>query len=317
VGIKRRVLVTGANGYIGAQIVKGLIGLGYEIIAHLRNENEGFLKEFENLQMIYGDIIEDSTINQLSELDLDSIIHTISLDHNQSNEAGLKKLNDINVHATWRLLEANSQKKVKFIYLSTIHVLGRIEDDRIDEASLGFPANRYGLTHLLCEDLVDYYAKNYPIDAVSVRLSNGFGSPVFEENNCWWIVVNDFCRSAIEKGEIKMSSDGSPVRNFIHLNDIVQGIAILLNDEKRGDWNYHLTSHNTYTIMETAQIVQRVCAEVFNLNVNISLPDTVKIGKARPVEKSYPYTRLEQLGYEPTITLEKGVEELIEYLIKQ
>ena len=88
--------------------------------------------------------------------------------------------------------------------------------------------NIYGLTHFLSEDICSYYNVNTETDCINVRLSNSYGSPVFMENNCWWLVINDLCKTAFSKDEIKLLSDGSPQRDFIQSSDICRAIEILI-----------------------------------------------------------------------------------------
>ena len=66
------------------------------------------------------------------------------------------------------------------------------------------PINAYGLTHLLSENICNYYNAKRETDCINVRLSNSYGSPVFNENMCWWLVVNDLCKSAFLKNKIDL-----------------------------------------------------------------------------------------------------------------
>ena len=89
----------------------------------------------------------------------------------------------------------------------------------------------------MSEEIVNYYHLKTKTKCINVRLSNGYGSPVFKENNCWWLVINDLCKTAFTKNQIKLLSDGSPQRDFIHLSDICRAMEMLIETEDSIDEN--------------------------------------------------------------------------------
>ena len=66
-------------------------------------------------------------------------------------------------------------------------------DNLLEEINFAFSS------HLLSENICNYYNDKTETDCINVRLSNSYGSPIFKENNCWWLVINDLCKTAIEK----------------------------------------------------------------------------------------------------------------------
>ena len=70
----------------------------------------------------------------------------------------------------------------------------------------------------MCEDILNIYSSFGNINSISIRLSNGY-DPELKTCDCWWLVINDFCLN-VKKKKIQINSDGSPLRDFIHISDI-------------------------------------------------------------------------------------------------
>lgn len=317
-----RILITGATGYLGAIITKHLFNQGHETIAWCRSLNDDkkeVLSSFST-RIIIGDILDEKAISSAKKSCPDIIIHLVSLNHKDS-ELDIKKSLETNVYGTWRLLEEfKSNNLSRFVYFSTIQVLGNLESGTIDESFPANPQNVYGLTHNMSETILNSYKLKTSFIPVTIRLTNGYGSPVFSDNNCWTLVVNDLCRMAFIQKKIVLQSDGSPQRDFIHVSDIVKATSILISTSFSTNDNQivNLASSKTFTILELATIIK----SIFQKRFGIEIPIITKYGnvennyKDMPAIKKYRISNnfLNQIGYSPTVTIEQGIEELINYL---
>jgi UDP-glucose 4-epimerase len=271
-------------------------------------------------EVIIGDIRDETTLTDLSEKQFDVVIHLISLDHHKS-EANPNLVSSINVIPTWDLLDRFTKHGLnKFIYFSTIQVYGKIPNKTIYDDYDPSPINAYGLTHLLSEKICNYYNARTETDCINVRLSNSYGSPVFTENNCWWLVINDFCKTAFEQGKIKLLSDGSPQRDFIHISDICGALELLINVDKKDlrKNTYHISSGETLTILDIAFIVKRVFQKRSNLDIQVKSSDNSILKNPDRHLHSQKYTvsnsMLNSLGFTPVTSLETGINEIFDYL---
>ena len=315
----KKILITGACGYLGARLSKYLEENGFSITAFDSFNPSGY-KQWTSLmeEVIVGDIRDETTISSLAEKQFDVVIHLISLDHHKS-ENNPNFISSINVLPTWNLLDIFTKNGLKkFIYFSTQQVLGKIPPVRIDESYNHNPKNNYGLTHLLSEKIVDFFHNKNKTKCVNVRLSNVYGSPVFKENNCWWLVINDLCKTAFTKHKIKLLSDGSPQRDFIHISDICRAIEILIEVERNfGENIFHIASGKTLTILELAHIVQFVFNKKYGMEIPIYLPDNSVSNnpdKFKNVERFFiDITRIKELGFQPKTDLETGIHEIFKY----
>ena len=198
-----KVLITGANGYLGSRLSKYLSQNGFEVIAVCHSKNS-YISEWDTIfnRVVIADLTDDKAINKVASIETDAVIHLVSLNHYDS-EKEIKNTIDVNVLTTWMLLDAFSKRFLKkFIYFSTIHVYDNNYDGIITEESIPDPSNLYGLTHLLSENICNYYNNLGAIDCINIRLANSYGEPVLPNANCWDIFLNDICKTAYYKKKI-------------------------------------------------------------------------------------------------------------------
>jgi len=317
----KKVLITGACGYLGARLSKFLAEKGHKITA-FDSYDSSTHNEWESLmdEVIVGDIRDETVISNLADKNFDVAIQLISLDHYKS-ENNPNFVSTINVMPTWNLLDSLTRNGLeKFIYFSTIHVYGNLPNGNITEEHQPNPVNAYGLTHFLSENICNYFNNKTDTECINVRLSNSYGSPVFKENNCWWLVINDLCRSAIEKNIIRLKSDGSPQRDFIHISDVCKGIEILLNTDKKNLQNntYHISSGQTLTILELAHSVKEIYKLRYNKNIPVLLPNKMVSESPDKYLETERYiinnSKLTSLGFSPETSLENGINEIFDYI---
>lgn len=316
-----KVIVTGGNGYLGARISSFFARKGFDVIPVCFPAIPED-KEWRNLmfELYEGDIRSDHTISFIRNSKPDIIIHLVSLDHFES-EKDIKLATEINVLPTWRLLDACHKDGLKkFIYFSTIQVYGRIESQIIKESNKTAVSNSYGLTHYLSENICDYFNLKSNVDVIIARLSNSYGSPVFRENNCWWLVVNDLSRSAFYNKQINLLSDGSPQRDFIHGDDVCEAVRLLVDKSfKNPDNVFHISSGLTFSILELAIKIRDVFYYRYNELLPISANGTL-INEPVSVSATLKYQisneKLKSLGFNAGYDLATGINELFDYFEK-
>ncbi|MCX6723124.1 MAG: NAD(P)-dependent oxidoreductase, partial [Candidatus Staskawiczbacteria bacterium] len=313
-----KILITGACGYLGANIANVLAENGYKVTAFdvaMPKSNPQWEKKMDNI--IIGDIRDTKIFNKLAKNDFSAIIHLISLDH-RASQGDPDEVTRINVLPVWNLLNIFKDEKLKtFIYFSTQQVVGKLPKTLINENAEVCPLNHYGLTHLLGEQIVSYYDRISDINCINIRLSNGFGPPIFKENNCWWLVVNDLCKIAFEKGKIVLLSDGTPQRDFIYVKDIGLAVKTILEKNDISVKTVNVGSGSTYTILELAHLVRKVYNLIFGKDIEIILGDgTVsKELSSSQIEKfSWDTNKLKKLDFLPETSIESGIGEIFKYL---
>ncbi len=247
---KLKVCIVGSSGYIGSHLAFNLVK-DFHIIAHSRKKIKD-KKFYTNISsIIIGNIKSENTLKKILKIKPDVIVYTISFNHFKS-EDNLSDSIKNNYEPFQNLVEkiVSNKLKIKLIYFSTMQVYGRsFKKNLITEKYPKNIQNIYSLTHSMCEDLLQAYQKNLNYNIL--RLSNSFGIPQISGLNCWWPVLNDLCKSAKKNKKIIINSDGSPLRDFISLNDITKFIIILIKKNLQQKI-INLCSSETISIKELA-----------------------------------------------------------------
>mgnify|MGYP001437145580 CR=1 FL=1 len=313
------VLIIGASGYIGSRLCFLLAKKGKKITA-LCYPSAPKDKEWCSLmeKIIIGDITSSEIIEKITNQSYDSVIHLVSLNHDDSKKSP-SYVNSINVIPVWELLDNfnNKQTIKKFIYFSTVQVYGKINSTTINEDSKTSPLNQYALTHLMAENINNFYHQSSNIDCINIRLSNSFGSPMFSDIDCWWLVINELCKEAFLNQKIILKSDGSPLRDFIHYLDLVGALECIIDNRinKTEDNIYNISSEKTLSILDIAKKVKNVYERRFNKKINIEFKNkNNKIAINSLVKYKISNKRIQKLGFSLKVNIYDGINELFDYL---
>jgi UDP-glucose 4-epimerase len=153
--------------------------------------------------------------------------------------------------------------------LSTIHVYGKNLKNIVTEETKPIPVHPFAEAHLAAEKILATQADNVSVKII--RCSNSFGIPYFENEKCWKLVVNNFCKSAFQNGGLIINSSGQDYRDFIAVEDVVRGIHYLmqLNNDKGIDDIYNLGSSKTTRIIDIAKKIQKTLKDGFDYDCPI------------------------------------------------
>ncbi len=217
--------------------------------------------------------------------------------------------------STWKCLEAFSKSKTqKFVYFSTQQVYGPFAAGfDFNETVKCRPHNIYGLTHLMSEDLCEYYFNNSELKSVAVRLSNSVGSPVISSTHISSLVALDLCRMCVDDGMIKLKSDGTPQRDFIAMTDVCAAVETLLTSTDIQYPIYNLGSGQTITLGELAIEVAKTYEKISGKKIKVLRNDGAEIKSSDlKSEKRFKFstTRLSQVGFTAQTPLSMAIAEI-------
>ena len=214
------------------------------------------------------DYNSDEQLNKAMK-EIDTLIHLAGPNiHSSSYDP--ENIIRYHIKLTERLLRvAKSNNLKKFIYLSTIHVYGKNLKDIVTEDTKPIPVHPFAEAHLAAEKILASQADNVSVKII--RCSNSFGIPYFENEKCWKLVVNNFCKSAFQNGGLIINSSGQDYRDFISVGDVAQAIHYLmeLNNDKGIDDIYNLGSSKTTRIIDIAKKIQKVLKDKFDYDCPI------------------------------------------------
>ena len=187
-------MITGYKGFIGEHLFRRLSSNGHELFGIDRHD--GF---FHNL------VFDDNIANAFKRSNPDIIIHLAS---NISNDP-FSCLEDIKIII--RLLDKSLAYKVKkFVFISSAAIYG----DSFPDLK---PINAYGISKLQCEQWCNHFSK-LGLSIAILRLSNVYGPKGSG-------VINQFINNLKNGEPLIMNSHGKHIRDFIHIDDIIDAIA--------------------------------------------------------------------------------------------
>jgi nucleoside-diphosphate-sugar epimerase len=253
-----RVFVTGVNGYIGAVLAPYLLGRGMGVVGlDTGFYRDGWLySDDRNLPLSPLTLNKDLRSVRAQDLEgCEAVVHLAELSNDplgQNNPAVTRKINHEGSVALARL--AREVGISRFVYTSSCSVYGAGSGEFLDEAAPVNPQTTYAECKVRVEqDLGAMAGPNFA--PVFLRNATAFGpSPRMRFD----IVINDLCALAWTSRRIAMTSDGSPWRPVVHVQDICEAIyrSLLAPEEAiRGRvFNVGQDLQN-YRVRELAQIV--------------------------------------------------------------
>lgn len=310
-------LITGGAGFLGFSIARSLLDYGEEVIlfdnqvdrvkAELIHSNSG------NIEVIKGDITDYQQVENIFKLqNFTRVIHTaaiVSAKHSLEdplNNAQVNVIGTINLLENLRKFRDRNFDKI--IEISSNEVYGELSCEPYCENHEFKPITLYGITKLTSELYADFYAKYFSLPIYSVRTSWVYG-PGLPRKRPPLIYLE-----AALQGESNYPVHGSDHRiDNTYIDDLVDGIILLLNKKEPRYRVYNISSGKENTIGEMVRIIEKITGKkVFNIYPglleyaqNFPLPQCGAMDNRRAYE---------DLNYKPKYDLESGLTKYIEYL---
>lgn len=242
-----RVLVTGASGYIGSHTCAALKEAGHEVIAL---DNKVSTNDVPYNQLL----IRDVTVQYIDRIFYDTVVHLASLISVEESTLKPSLYVKNNIQGTYKTLL--NYKFNNFIFAST--------------AAAFNPISPYAQTKLVCESLVKEMAPNYTIFRFfNVAGSDGVRGQIGPSTHLIRIAAETAAGkrgSMVVYGDEWATRDGTCVRDYIHVQDLVDGIVKAVNDPQNTDYECVGTG-NGYTVSEVIETMKRVTGVDFNVLV--------------------------------------------------
>ena len=247
---KKKILITGAAGYIGSHIINFLSQLDYEIHSLDRN------KVKFNLKKKY--IIDLENNNKIkSKIHYDCIVHLASYTLPRESFSDVNKYIYGNLKMTHNLIKQFPNFS-KFIFFSTANLYS--PSRKVTENSKITVQSPYAESKLINEKFLYHLSKSNDYNIAIFRLFNAAGSDIFnnfeyhlkEKNN---LLIPSLYKSYCKNSEFKINGtkhktkDGTCIRDFIHVYDIANAVNFFIKNKKSKSYNiYNLGSSKGHSV---------------------------------------------------------------------
>jgi nucleoside-diphosphate-sugar epimerase len=285
-----RVVVTGAAGNIGAPLVRALRERGDTVLGV--DTKPGWREDY-----ITADIRNPADMLGILDFYPDVIYHLASMVSRVTCEAAPSMAIDTNLVGTQNVIEIAKRVRARLVYFSTSEVYGNTTQ-LMRETMPCEPNNRYGLSKLLGERLVEYEAAENGLDAITLRPFMMYDE--HEDMGAHRSAMIRFAENLCRRQPIEVHK--GTARGWIHVSDAVR--AIIAAGDHVGDYTIVNIGHpDIRPMLELANMINRHFTVDPNLIRIVDQPGRMTMVKNPHLARQY-----DLLGVAPSVTLEDGVE---------
>ena len=257
-----KLLVTGGNGFIGSHFILEMINQGHYILNIDKSGNNTTIKQrlnknvIKNYYFCKSNIIDiDKHQKLIDEFNPEAVVHFAAETHVDISIVDPELFIKSNIFGTFSLLEffrkRNTQKKFKFIHISTDEVYGSIDEDVIFTEETNYnPSSPYSASKAAADHICKSWYKTYGLPTINTHCTNNFGP---------YQTTDKFIPKVIEciylNKHIPVYGNGKHERDWLYVSDHVDGIKNVLIKGNPGE-TYNIGSQN---VIDNLSLVKNIC----------------------------------------------------------
>lgn len=308
----KRVLVTGATGFIGSWLTESLIEEGADVSVLINRADPlgtgGIAHVMNKVKSFYGDITKADSVGRALK-DQETVFHLAALTQVIHSFTLARDFFDVNAMGTLNMLEGlRKSKSLDFlVFSSTDKVYGEPRYVPMDEQHTLSAKSPYDASKLAGDVMVQSYNSTYGLPAGRTRWSNTIGG---RDSNILR-AVPDFVTSIMHRKPPTIRGDGKQIRDYIYVSDAVSGImSVARNKNKTNGEVFNLGTERPTSVIQMANLV------IEKMGMKGKMRPVV-LGKNNlgEIDKQYLSAKKarEKLGWSPKVSLEDGVGKTVEW----
>ena len=295
---RRKMVVTGGAGFIGSNLTNALVARGDEV--HVVDDLSGGKRS----QVHTDAVFHHTDVCNLAELALivrgaDTVFHLAALPRVQYSIEHPRETNETNVTGTLNVLTAAKDGNVRrVVYSASSSAYGDQETMPLVETMPACPLSPYGLQKYIGELYCRVFSTVYGLETVSLRYFNVYGKNQ-DPDGAYALVIGKFLKQRAEGTPLTITGTGEQTRDFTHVQDVVRANILASESPTVGKGEVlNIGAGRNSSINKLAELIGGPVEYVpARLEPMHTLADTT-------------YAK-ELLGWEPTVTLENGIKELL------
>ena len=266
--MKKKILITGADGFIGSHLTEKLLSLGYDVraLALYNSFNSwGWLDDIpkqlkEELDVFLGDIRDPNGVRQAVQ-GCDAILHLASLIAIPYSYHSPDTYVDTNIKGTLNILQAARDFNIPVIHTSTSEVYGTAKVVPITEDHPLQGQSPYSASKIGADQLAFSFYSSFNLPVLTIRPFNTYGP----RQSARAVIPTIITQIANGQKEIKLGAI-SPTRDFNYVKDTVDGFVATLNSKNGLGEVINLGSNFEISIKETVELI----AEIMGVTISIA-----------------------------------------------
>jgi dTDP-glucose 4,6-dehydratase len=302
-----RLLITGVAGFIGSRFAEVMLeqgpALGYDDFVLV--DALTYSGRLENLSAVLPDPrvrFIHASINDAEAMDaamdgVDAVVHLAAESHVDRSIAGAAPFFVTNVLGTQQLLESARRSGVqRFVHVSTDEVYGSIDEGSWREDHVLEPNSPYSASKAGSDLAALAYHSTFGMHVSVTRCSNNYGPRQFPEK-----VIPLFVSNLVDGLPVPLYGDGLNVRDWLHVDDHCQGIALVLAGGRAGEI-YNIGGGTELTNVDLTHRILELCGVGEDRIVRVA----DRLGHDR--RYSVDCTKIAtELGYAPKVPFTEGL----------
>ncbi|MDA8893306.1 dTDP-glucose 4,6-dehydratase [Hyphomicrobiales bacterium] len=328
---KTKYLITGGCGFIGSCLVRKLLDddnnfiVNIDKISYASNKNSIQGHDNKNYTLIESDINDAGVVEDaLKSHSPNYIIHLAAESHVDRSIDSPDNFINSNIIGTynmlqysygyWSSMEGLKKKNFKFIYVSTDEVYGSIVDENcsFDEESPIRPNSPYAASKASSDLLARAWYKTYSFPVIVTNSSNNYGIWQFPEK-----LIPLVIKKCLKEQKIPIYGNGKQIRDWINVEDNVDGILAVLNNGRLGE-RYNIGGLNELTNLEIVEVICKFLDEIRPRNIGKYF-DLIEFVKDRPAH-DFRYSlsinkMIKEINWKPVIPFEDGIKETVKWYL--
>jgi NAD dependent epimerase/dehydratase len=311
---EKRVLITGAGGFIGSHLVESLLSHGAEVTAfvHYNSRNDwGILEKIEgknnpHLSIVMGDIIDATAVKKFIK-EQEVVFHLAALIGIPYSYYAPESYIRTNILGTFNVVQACLDTQIeKVIHTSTSEVYGTAKYTPIDENHPLQGQSPYSASKIGADKIVESYFDSFGLPVTTIRPFNTFGPCQSTRAIIPTIITQALTSSIVKVGSL------TPIRDFTYVKDTVQGFLDIASHKSAIGKTINIGSGSAVSISELCEmIIRRI-----NPDIQIVTDDKRIRPEHSEVQQLICNNSLakEILNWNPKYSLQKGLDETIVWM---
>ena len=286
-----KVMVLGGTGFIGCHLVERLANNGFDVVIPVRKESKRESSPTGSVQVVEADLLRPGSLDGLME-GVDAVFHLAAI-RGSGWSLSDEEVCRVNVGITKNLMEAAVSQAVKHcVYVSSVSVYGHPSNVLVGEEYPCSPVTRYGKTKYEAEKVVEEFHKRDKVLSTIIRPVITYGP-----GDTWGMVAKLI--SLINLNRYLTIGNGENRVHLIYINDLIDGLMLVLNNPAVRGRTYILAGEEPITINRLVGIIS---VALGTRVINLHIPTWFAKLTAQSMELLY---RLLAINKEPLVTLDK------------
>ncbi len=309
--MKKKLIITGAAGFIGSEFARQAVAKGYKVTVIDNLSYAGDMARLlplkHKITFCKADICDRKKVAACFAKEKPSLVaHFAAESHVDRSILGSDEFIESNVKGTMVMLDCSRQAGVeRFVHVSTDEVYGDIEKGQFFETTPFNPSSPYSASKAAADLLVKSYVRTFKFPALTVRPSNNYGPWQYPEKFVPVIIYK-----ALHDEKIPVYGRGINVREWLYVSDCASAVLRVMERGRIGE-AYNIGSGNERRNIDVAKTILDILGKPH------SLIEFVQDRPGHDIRYSLNFNKIKkELSWKPAMPFEKGMRETVAWYEK-